>query len=69
MPFLRPLTVQEVESAPLLQVRPPGVAVTVYLVMGLPPLEVGGVQETSTEESAGVARMPVGGSGTVRGVT
>jgi hypothetical protein len=37
--------------------------------MALPPLDSGAVQETRAEALAGVATTPVGGSGTVAGVT
>ena len=51
------------------QVNPPGVEVTVYPVMALPPLDPGAVQLTTEEALATVPETPVGAPGTVLGVT
>ena len=64
---MRPVTVHEVEVVAE-QVRPPGVAVTVYLVMTLPPFWIGAVQDTTEDTFVfEVALTPVGASGTVAG--
>jgi hypothetical protein len=53
-----------------LQDFPPGLAVTVYLLIALPPVSVGAVQETSDTASAfEVAATSVGAPGSPRGVT
>jgi hypothetical protein len=44
VPLVRPVTVQDVLL--VVQVRPPGLDVTVYPVMAAPPLEAGAVHET-----------------------
>jgi hypothetical protein len=46
VPFVRPVTVQE--SVAVVQVNEPGLEVTVYEEIVLPPVEVGAVQETNT---------------------
>ena len=51
-------------------VRPPGDEVTVYEVIGLPPLEAGAVQLTVASALPAAAVTPVGAPGTVaEGVT
>ena len=50
-------------------VTPPGDEMTVYPVIALPPLEAGAVHETNAWRSSGTADTPMGGSGTVAGVT
>ena len=49
------------------QVRPPGLAVTVYPVMAAPPVEAGAVQEAAADVAVAVATRvtPVGAPGTV----
>ena len=64
---MRPVTVIEV-PAPV-AVMPPGLDVTVYEVMGLPPFEAGGVKVTVACAFPAVAVTPVGAPGTVAGVT
>ena len=62
-----PLTVQEVVA--VVQVNDPGVEVTVYPVIALPPLDTGAVQLTTDEASATVPLTSLGAPGTVLGVT
>ena len=50
-------------------VLPPGFAVTLYEIMGLPPSEVGGVKVTVAWAFPAVAVPIVGAPGTVAGVT
>jgi len=60
----RPLTRHEVVVV-VVQVAPPGLAVTVYFVITRPPLETGAVHVTSEEVSSPeVAVTPVGCPGT-----
>ena len=70
MPLVRPVTVQEVARAPeAVQVKPPGLEVTVYPVMVEPPLETGAVQVTTDWALAlEVADTPVGAPGGAIGV-
>ena len=67
--MVRPVTV--VVSAPLSQlaVAPPGLAVTVYAVIGEPPLEAGATHVTTAWALPAVPETFVGASGTVAGVT
>ena len=65
--MVRPTTVMG-EAAPL-AVMPPGEDVTVYDVIGDPPLEAGGVKVTLACPSPASARPIVGASGTASGVT
>ena len=44
---MRPATVHETAGAVAVQVREPGVEVTVYAVINKPPAEAGGVQATN----------------------
>jgi hypothetical protein len=62
------LTVQLVEPTGTLHVAPPGEAVTVYPVIAVPPLSVGGVKETRALALLSVAVTDVGDPGTVAGV-
>jgi len=50
-------------------ILPFGLDVTEYKVIGLPPLETGGEKLTVTCASPAVALTPIGGPGTVIGVT
>jgi hypothetical protein len=50
-------------------VAPPGLAVTVYEVMGLPPAEAGALKLTVAVSLAPFAFTPVGAPGSVAGVT
>jgi hypothetical protein len=64
----RPVTVQVVVPE-VVQVKPPGDEVTVYPVMGAPPLEPGAVHDTVDWLLAlDVAVTPVGAPGTTDGV-
>ena len=65
--WVRPITVTDVPV--VVAVTPPGDEITVYSVMALPPLEAGAVHETNAWRSPGTADTPMGGSGTVAGVT
>ena len=67
VPLLRPLTTTG-EVAPL-PVNPPGLEVTVYDVMVLPPLLPGAVKVTLACALPPVAVPMVGAPGTVAGVT
>ncbi len=67
MPFVKPVTLQEVVA--VVQVNPPGEEVTVYVVIALPPLDPGAVQLTTDDALATVPETPVGAPGTVLGVT
>jgi len=65
--LVRPVTVHEVET--VVQVCPPGLEVAVYPVMGVPPLEVDAVQDTTDWVLAyDVAFTAVGAVGTVAGM-
>lgn len=64
---MRSVTVQAVVS--VVQVRPPGEAVTVYAVIGRPPVEDGADQVTPAEASRAIAEIPVGAPGRPVGVT
>ena len=52
-----------------MQVAPPGDAVTVYPVRAEPPSDTGAVHFTHTLWFPAIPIIPVGASGTVRGVT
>jgi len=67
VPLVRPVTAHVV-APPVLQVAPPGLAVAVYPVMALPPLEAGADHASDTWPLLGVAEFRVGAPGTVRGV-
>src|SRR5262249_7634957 len=63
VPPASPVTVQEVVA--LVQVAPPGSAVTVYLVTPPIPGDAGGVQDTSTARSPDAPATPTGAPGGV----
>jgi hypothetical protein len=63
VPFVNPVTLMG-EVAPV-AVMPPGLDVTVYPVITLPPSFVGAVNATLAERSPAVATTPVGAPGTV----
>jgi len=66
-PLVRPVTVQVVAPV-VVQVKPPGVEVTVYAVMGRPPVEEGAVQwMTDWPLAFEVAVTAVGAPGTDAG--
>ena len=67
VPFVRPVTVNGLPAPD--DVSPPGFDATVYPVMGLPPLMLGGVNETLACALLAVAVPIVGAFGTVAGVT
>ena len=67
--MVSPVTVHVVVGAATVQLRPPGLAVTVYDVMADPPSEAGVDHETATWPFPGAAVTDVGGPGTVAGVT
>jgi hypothetical protein len=67
--LVRPLTVALVAGAATVVDSPPGVEVTVYSVMALPPSEAGAVQEMLALALPAVAVPMVGAPGTVIGVT
>ena len=67
VPFVKPVTVNGL--APPVAVKPPGLDVTVYPVIGLPPSEAGAVKSTVACVFPAVAVPIVGASGTVIGVT
>jgi hypothetical protein len=67
VPLVSPLTVHVVAPV-VVQVFPPGVAVTVYLVTGEPPL-FGAVHTTLADPLPAVATTLDGGPGTVEGVS
>jgi len=59
VPFVRPITVHEVVD--VVHVKPPGLEVTVYDVIAVPPLFDGAVHDTTDcELTAPVALTPVG---------
>src|ERR1019366_7560314 len=66
VPLVRPVTVALVAPV-VVAVRPPGEAVTVYLVTAEPPLLLGAVQDTAAAALPGVAATRVGAPGTVFG--
>ena len=53
----------------VVQVLPPGELVAVKRVIGLPPLDAGPVQKRTADALPRSAPTPVGGPGTVAGVT
>jgi hypothetical protein len=63
VPLVKPVTV--IGGAVPLAVRPPGEEVTVYPVIGAPPVKEGAVKATVACVSPGVALIAVAGSGTV----
>ena len=66
MPSASPSTAQVVVPA-VVQVFPPGFEVTVYPVIGEPPVLVGGTQITITRWKPGITRVIDGGPGTMAG--
>ena len=67
MPLVRPVTVIGL-TVPV-AVMPPGLEVTVYKVIGLPPFDAGAVKATVARPPPGVAVPMVGAPGNVAGVT
>jgi hypothetical protein len=65
VPLVSPLMVHEVAGATAVQVRPPGLAVTMYPSIGAPPSFVGAVHEIVTCPSPVVVVTLVGASGAV----
>ena len=68
VPFVRPETVH-VSVPPVLQVAPPGLAVTVYPVTVAPPVLAGAAQLTTTRPDPNDPRTDVGAPGTVESTT
>ena len=68
VPFVRPETVH-VSVPPVLQVAPPGLAVTVYPVTAAPPELAGAAQLTTTRPDPNDPRTEVGAPGTVESTT
>jgi hypothetical protein len=64
VPLARPVTVAVVAPV-VVALFPPGLAVTVYPVIGDPPSLAGAAQDTTAWASPGVAVTPVGAVGTV----
>jgi hypothetical protein len=62
VPLVSPDTVHEV-APEVVQVKPPGLDVTVYPVIAEPPSSAGAVHETSAEPSPATADTPVGAPG------
>jgi hypothetical protein len=69
VPFVRPETRILVALAAAFAVMPPGDDVAVYPVIGLPPFDPGGVQDTVAAALPAAAVTPVGAPGTAAGVT
>jgi hypothetical protein len=67
VPFVKPKTVSGPDDP--MAIFPSGLDVTVYKVIGLPPLDAGGKKLTVACALFAVALAPVGGPGTVTGVT
>ncbi len=65
VPFVRPVTTAVVVEPPTVAVMPPGLEVTVYPVIGLPPSLAGAVHETPAWALPRTAVMPVGAPGAV----
>src|SRR5436305_1315106 len=65
VPLVSPLIVAVVDDPPTSVEAPPGLATTLYLVMGLPPLLAGAAQVTTAELSPLLAPTPVGLPGAV----
>jgi hypothetical protein len=66
VPFVKPATTA-LNALPeaVVTAMPPGLAVTVYEVIGEPPLDAGAAQVTVACPLPGVALTPVGAPGTV----
>jgi hypothetical protein len=69
VPFVRPLTVIELQGAVHVPVMPPGEDVAVYEAIGAPPSLAGAVKATLACALPAVAGPIVGAPGTVAGVT
>ena len=69
VPFVRPLTTHDVAGDVTVHVAPPGDAVTVYDVIGDPPLLAGATTVTLAVSLPGTTYPIEGASGVVRGVT
>lgn len=67
VPLVNPVTVSGLDAP--VAVAPPGLAVTVYPVIGEPPVEEGAVNDTTTCALPGVPATAVGDPGTAAGVT
>jgi len=67
VPFERPVTVQLVVD--VVQVNEPGVDVTVYPVVGLPPVEEGAIHDTAASAFPDTADTDLGTPGVVAGTT
>ena len=68
VPLVRPVTSQLVAGAVATQVFPPGLEVTVYFVIGAPPLSAGAVQLTVLLATPASAVTSVGAFGSVDGL-
>lgn len=64
VPLLKPVIVAVVAPV-VVTIFPPGLAVTVYPVVGEPPLLAGAVQDTTARAFPGVALTPLGAPGAV----
>lgn len=69
VPFVNPLTTHEVAGEVTVHVAPPGDAVTVYDVIGDPPLLAGATTVTLAVSLPGTTYPIDGAPGVVRGVT
>ena len=69
MPGTSPVTTQASGPEDQVQVLPPGVAVTVYPVIGEPPFEAGADHDTSTAALPATAVGAIGAVGDPIGVT
>ena len=67
MPFVNPVTVIGLDAP--VPVMPPGLEVTVYEVIALPPFDAGAVKLTAACALPATAETPVGAPDTVAGVT
>jgi len=67
VPFVRPGTVQLVVD--VVQMNEPGVDVTVYPVVALPPLEAGATHDTAARAFPDTADTDLGTPGVVAGTT
>jgi hypothetical protein len=69
VPFVKPVTLQDVAGALTVHVKLPGLEVTVYLKTAAPPVLAGARNETVACSSPMAAVTPVGTLGIVDGVT
>ena len=69
VPFVRPVTVAVRVVPPTVTVAPPGLAVTRYSVVSIPPVEDGAAQLTIACALPAIAVTLVDAPGTVAGVT